>query len=153
MICFPRSCFSHMVDLCGLPWVPLIFKVGEDVWWAHINMRHVTTSLNASLPFFIKQKWLDCKDCFSSLPLAYVHTHICFLEHTYVHATFSHTYTPTQDTQSISCQDWAVCESCLLHTWQIERFQHTYTGAFFFFFFFAMQQQVAESMVYSYSAM
>ena len=116
--------------------MPLLFKEGEAVGWAHINMRHLTTSLNASLPFFIKQKWLDCKDCFASLPHADAHTHIRFLGHTYVPATFCRVYTPTQDTRSIAGQDGVVHESCLLYTWRIRRFPHTYTGAFFFFLFF-----------------
>lgn len=63
------------------------------------------TPLSASLPFFIKRKRLDRRDC---LPLAPVcvrtHTHprLRFLGHTPVHTTFSGTYTATQDAQSTS---------------------------------------------------
>lgn len=71
-----------------------------------------------------------------------------------MHTTFSCTYTPTQDTQSMLL-------SALRCVWNLSDAHMThkeipaYTEASFFFssFFFSVQQQVEESMVYSYSAM
>lgn len=133
---WPRECLlPRGWSTEGCTPVPVILQVGVDVWGTRINMRRVATSLNTSLPFFIKQKWLGC----NSLP---------FLPHAHAHpftVAFSGTHSCTQSSpapthppktpRACHCQDWVVCESCLLHTWQIRRFQHT-LGLFFLFPFF-----------------
>lgn len=66
--------------------VPLIFKVGEDVWCTHINMQYIATSLNASLPFFIKQKMAGLQGLFFLSPTRIcTHTHI-FAPRAHMHA-------------------------------------------------------------------